>query len=130
MTNFACSVVAFPGLRASPTPSDLRYLRFEPRLEFCRAHRSISFPVTLTRSSTSRQGVRPRELKDTPAYIRGMESERRPLLSFWWRPFIGFALCQLAALLLMLALSAANPGVSEDLRGTLEPELSGVLDEP
>ena len=59
-----------------------------------------------------------------------MEAEPRPLLSLLWRPVIGFALCQLAALLLMLALSAANPKVSEDLRGTLEPELSGVIEEP
>ena len=56
-----------------------------------------------------------------------METEHP--LACLWRPFIGFALCQLAALVLMLAVSAA-PKVTEDLRGPIEPEVSVVLEEP
>ena len=54
-----------------------------------------------------------------------MEAEHP--LACLWRPFIGFALCQLAALVLMLAVSAA-PKVT--LRGPIEPEVSVVLEEP
>jgi len=51
------------------------------------------------------------------------------LLSFLWRPFIGFALCQLAALVLMLVVSAADSTVRKDLRGPIQPEVSVVLEE-
>ena len=50
-----------------------------------------------------------------------------PLLCLW-RPFLGFALCQLAALILVLAVSAA-PKVRKDLRGPIDPEVSVVLEE-
>jgi hypothetical protein len=56
-----------------------------------------------------------------------METEHP--LSCLWRPFIGFALCQLAALVLMLVVSAADPKVSKDLRGPIEPEVSVDLEE-
>jgi hypothetical protein len=52
-----------------------------------------------------------------------MEFQRDDLLAQVWRACLGFALSLIAVAVLMVALSAADPTVSQaDLRGSLSPE--------